>query len=417
MFRDNLNIALTELRANRLRSLLTMLGIVIGIASVIAIMTVGNSMNRAVSESMSGLGASNMSFYVTQIDMDYSDSNFVREMKPRDMADEEMFRDIEDRFKGRIKGVSLTKSVGDGNIGQRKQELSTSIYGVNRVALESKNLNIVAGRLLRPRDYVNRAKVAVISSKLSDELYGKDPEKAIGQSIECMIGEKFVGYSVIGVYEHQASSDDFAFGGGSTECYIPLMTAIIQMNEDYLFSDFDVVAMPEEDPEKLLEEIKDYVNEKYYRENDAYHIDGYSMSSWIKESEKMTRTLTLALSAIAAISLLVGGIGVMNIMVVSITERTKEIGIRKALGATNQAIRMQFITESIVMCFVGGLIGVVVGIGAGLVISRMMNYPGAVPVIWIFISVAFSAAFGVFFGLYPANKAAKMDPIEALRYE
>ena len=416
MFRDNLNIALTELRANRLRSFLTMLGIVIGIASVIAIMTVGSSMNKAVTESMSGLGASNMSFYVTQID--YS-SDVMRDMKPRDMASEEMFEDIEDRFKGRIKGVSLTKTVGDGSVGQSKQDLTVSINGVNRTALESKNLNIIAGRLLMPRDYVNRAKVVIISSKLAEDLYGKDPKKAIGQSLEIMAGNKFVGYSVIGVYEHQASKSDFIYSGGegSTEAYIPLRTAIAQMNDDYLFSDFDVVALPEEDPEKLLEEIKDYLNEKYYRDNDAYNIDGYSMSSWIKESEKMTKTLTLALSAIAAISLLVGGIGVMNIMVVSITERTKEIGIRKALGATNQAIRLQFITESIVMCFVGGLIGVVLGIAAGMGISKAMSYPGTVPVFWIFVSVAFSVAFGVFFGLYPANKAAKMDPIEALRYE
>ena len=417
MFRDNLNIALTELRANRLRTLLTMLGIVIGIASVIAIMTVGTSMNKAVSESMSGLGAGDISFYVTQKERDLTGSAETREMKPRDMANDEMFDDIEDRFKGRIKGISLTKQVGDGKIGQRKKELTVSLYGVNRVALESKKLNMVAGRLLRPRDYVSRSKVAVISSKLAKELYGKNPENAIGQSLECMVGDRFFGYSIIGVYKHQASKNDFLMAESSTECYIPLRTALTQTNEDYLFTDFDVMAVPEEDPEKLMEEVKTYVNDKYYKENDTYHVDGYSMSSWINESKKMTETLTLALSAIAAISLLVGGIGVMNIMVVSITERTKEIGIRKALGATNYAIRMQFITESIVMCFAGGLIGVVLGIIAGLGISKAMNYPSSVPVLWIFISVAFSVAFGVFFGLYPANKAAKMDPIEALRYE
>ena len=416
MFRDNLSIALTELRANRLRTLLTMLGIVIGIASVIAIMTVGNSMNKAVTESMSGLGASNISFYVLQKDLE-SDMSVVREMKPRDLAGEDMFLDIEDRFKGRIKGISLTKSVGEGKIDQSKKEQTTTINGVNSIALESKNLNLVAGRMLRPRDYANRSKVIIISSKLAEKLYGKDPEKAIGQSVECMVNDKFFGYSVVGVYEHQTSKSDFAVGGGSTESYIPLRTAITQLNDEYLFTDFDVVCMPEEDPEKLLTEIMNYVNEKYYKDNDAYNINGYTMSSWIKESEKMTQTLTLALSAIAAISLLVGGIGVMNIMVVSITERTKEIGIRKALGATNQAIRLQFITESIVMCFAGGLIGVTLGIIAGLGISKAMNYPSTVPVIWIFISVAFSVAFGVFFGLYPANKAAKMDPIEALRYE
>lgn len=417
MFRDNLNIALTELRANRLRTLLTMLGIVIGIASVIAIMTVGSSMNKAVSESMSGLGVGNMSFYVTSNKTDEGDVVQPREMKTRDMADEHMLNDIEERFNGRIKGVSLSKSVGQGKIGQRKKELNVSINGVNRTALESKNLNMTAGRQFSARDYSNRAKVVIISSKLAADLYGSDPESAIGQSLECQVNDRFFGYSVVGVYEHQASRNDFMMGDSATDCYIPLMTALIQLNQDYIFSEFDVVAAPEEDPESLLGEIMNYVNEKYYRDNDTYHLDGFSMSSWVKESENMTRTLTLALSAIAAISLLVGGIGVMNIMVVSITERTKEIGIRKALGATNQAIRMQFITESIVMCLAGGVIGVLLGIAAGMGISRAMNYPATVPVMWIFISVAFSAAFGVFFGLYPANKAAKMDPIEALRYE
>ena len=415
MFRDNLDIALTELRANRLRTLLTMLGIVIGIASVIAIMTVGNSMNKAVSASMNEMGAGNMSFYVTQ--KERNPETQVREMKSRDMVNEDMLEDLEDRYRGRIKGVALSKSVGEGKIGQRKHELTVTINGINGVALESKNLNMVAGRQFRARDYANRSKVVIISSKLAKDLYGKNYENAIGKSLECQIKDRFFGYSVVGVYEHQASKDDFMMGSGSTECYIPLRTALTQLNQDFLFTDFDVVSIPGEDPESMLSEIKNYMNDKYYKENDTYHVDGYSMSSWVKESERMTKSLTLALSAIAAISLLVGGIGVMNIMVVSITERTKEIGIRKALGATNQAIRLQFITESIVMCLAGGLIGVVLGIAAGLGISKMMSYPGTIPVFWIFVSVAFSVAFGVFFGLYPANKAAKMDPIEALRYE
>ena len=145
-----MDIALTELRANRLRTLLTMLGIVIGIASVIAIMTVGNSMNKAVSASMNEMGAGNMSFYVTQ--KKRGSDVPVREMKARDMADEDMLDDIEERFRGRIKGVALSKSVGDGKIGQRKKELTVSIVGVNAIALESKNLNMVAGRQFRQQE-------------------------------------------------------------------------------------------------------------------------------------------------------------------------------------------------------------------------------------------------------------------------
>ena len=167
---------------------------------------------------------------------------------------------------------------------------------------------------------------------------------------------------------------------------------------------------------KFLDTVGSYFS-SYYTHNDTWTVTTSSISSFIQEYQNMMSTVSLGISAIAAISLLVGGIGVMNIMLVSVTERTREIGTRKALGAPNSAIRMQFITESIVLCSIGGIIGMLLGTALGAVLSKLMQAPARPDPAAILIAVGFSMAIGIFFGYYPANKAAKMDPIEALRYE
>ena len=159
------------------------------------------------------------------------------------------------------------------------------------------------------------------------------------------------------------------------------------------------------------------MNQKYYSDNNSFEISAMSMESIVKSMTEMLSTVALVIAAIAGISLLVGGIGVMNIMLVSITERTREIGTRKALGATNGSIRLQFIMEAIVLCLIGGALGILLGIGIAAVATKMMGYAVSPSVNGILISVSFSVFIGVFFGYYPANKAAKLHPIEALRYE
>jgi putative ABC transport system permease protein len=164
-------------------------------------------------------------------------------------------------------------------------------------------------------------------------------------------------------------------------------------------------------------EIKEYMNNKFYSKNDDYKISATTMSSLTESMSDTIGTVAIAIAFIAGISLLVGGIGVMNIMLVSITERTREIGTRKALGAKNSSIRLQFIIEAMILCLIGGLLGITLGFGLGAIAASVMGYSAAAPVAAIMGSVAFSMGIGIFFGFYPANKAAKMDPIEALRYE
>lgn len=412
---DNISMAVASLKNNKMRSFLTMLGIVIGIASVIAIMTVGDSMNASMKKSMSEMGANNISFYVTAKTTDDTDNATVREMKDKDYVGEEVFTALQERYSDRLDGIVLSKSVGQAETEVAGKKSSLNITGLNSFAVKCKKLTILAGRSFDRGDFQNNRKTALVSSKYAEKMY-ENNEEAVGKVIDSLIDGKFESYTIIGVYEHKQSADDY-MQNAATECYIPLKTAFAFTNKAYQFSDFEAVAKTGVDSQALTQELTNYINNAFYKENDTYQIEAYSMKEMIQESEKMVSTLKLAMSAIAAISLLVGGIGVMNIMVVSITERTREIGTRKALGATNTEIRLQFITESIVMCMIGGVIGILIGLVLGAGASQLMQYPAVPSVKGILISVLFSAVFGIFFGYYPANKAAKMNPIEALRYE
>ena len=203
----------------------------------------------------------------------------------------------------------------------------------------------------------------------------------------------------------------------TTTVYLPLAAAREQNHSSAGYSQLTLVTASGVDSASLCTELENWFNSKYYRSNDSFEVTAGSMESMVSSMTEMLSTVSIAISVIAGISLLVGGIGVMNIMLVSITERTREIGTRKALGATNGSIRLQFITESIVICLTGGFIGILLGLGLAAAATKLLGYAASPSVSGIIFSVAFSILIGVFFGYYPANKAAKMNPIEALRYE
>ena len=251
-------------------------------------------------------------------------------------------------------------------------------------------------------------------------MFAGNYDSAIGESIDVFINNRYYQYTIVGVYEYES---DTAISAASettelpTTIYLPLYAAKENLRSTVGYSSFTLAAATGINPETFCQEIENFFNTKYYRNNEDFEISTSSMESMLSSLTEMVDTISLAISVIAGISLLVGGIGVMNIMLVSITERTRETGTRKALGATNSSIRTQFIVESISICIIGGIIGILIGIGIAAIATKLLGFSVSPSIDGMILSVTFSVLIGVFFGYYPANKAAKLNPIDALRYE
>lgn len=416
---DNILLALSNLKANKMRALLTMLGIVIGISSVIAIMTVGNSLSGSVSTSLSSFGINNITVSLTQ--KDSSSSGRTRMFGPSNPSDEDLITDemIEEyrfAFGDYIEAISFSKNVGSTTALNGENESSLNITGVNIDYQKSNEIEISSGRFINEKDLANKRKVCVISDYAANELFGTTRD-IIGKTISLTTNNTSNTFYIVGIYTYDEdetvslNSDEV-----TTSLYIPYTTAVKLTNGSDGYQSFTVSATSDADVTQLVNATTSFFG-SYYTQNASYTVEASSLESMIESVTEMLGTITLAISIIAAISLLVGGIGVMNIMLVSITERTKEIGTRKALGATEGTIKLQFIVESMTICIIGGFIGIVLGLILGSVGANILGYEAYPDVATCIYAVAFSMVIGVFFGYYPASKAAKLDPIEALRYE
>lgn len=423
---ENILLALTGLRSNKMRAFLTMLGIIIGIASVIAIMTVGNSLNTSVVASMHEMGADNLTVglkqksngeEVTAGGMRFGAGN-RRAMTSEDYITDEMLDTFKETYATDIDTISISEAVGNGTAEDGKLSANVSITGVNEGYLEINEPTLLAGRSLTERDQKEGRKVVLVSDKLVDKLFEGDYAAALENTVDINMNDRYYSYTIVGIYQYDEdavfyseSEEDIA-----TEVYMPLKTAKNQSHSEEGYTQFTVVTAAGTDNSSFMEQVKYFFN-VYYAKNENYEISVTSMKDMLESMTEMLSTISIAISIIAGISLLVGGIGVMNIMLVSITERTREIGTRKALGASNGSIRLQFITEAIVICLIGGLMGIALGLLLGTTATSLLGYEAKASVGSIVFSVGFSVLIGVFFGYYPANKAAKMSPIEALRYE
>ena len=421
---ENIQLALEGLKSNKMRALLTMLGIIIGIGSVIAIMTVGNSMTASVSQSMQSLGATNIIVMLQHKDSDSRHgppSMGGGNIPGEDLISDDMIEKYLNRYEHNVTAIGISSSGGSAKAQEGRLYANVSITGTNEGYNLVNNLNIIEGRYLREGDIKSNRYVAVVSDKLVNNMF-RSNENPLGKEIKVNSDDSMQTFTIVGVYKHKDSMGP-SMGSASvsekdirTDLYIPITTCNIINSMEAGYQSITIMAGIDVDSAKFTEETKNFFN-TFYVNNAKYEIDAISMEAMMSTMTDMLGIISIAVAVIAGISLLVGGIGVMNIMLVSVTERTREIGTRKALGARNSAIRTQFIVEAVIICAIGGIIGVLTGIGLGYFGSVLLDSPGFPSISIIIVAVLFSMVIGVFFGYYPANKAAKLDPIEALRYE
>ena len=425
---ENVKLAFQALLANKMRALLTMLGIIIGIGAVIAIMTVSSSLTNSISDSFQEMGANNITVGLKQTSsttetrsngLKFGAANRNSTVEKEDLITDDMLSELKTEFSDKIDAIAISETVASGTVHDGSNTANISVSGINSDYFSSDDVTLLAGRRLTSDDNTGKKKVIMISDKVVNQIFDGDSQKALSQKIQVEIDGIYYLYYVVGVYKYES---DNSFSSSSDEditttAYIPILTGKAQTHSNEGYQQFTVVTQSGIDSVSTFATQIENFFAPYYSSNEDYKVSTTTMESMTESMSDMIGTVSIAISFIAGISLLVGGIGVMNIMLVSITERTREIGTRKALGAKNSSIRFQFIIESMILCLLGGILGILVGFLLGTIAASILGYSAAVPVAAIIIAVGFAMVIGIFFGYYPANKAARMDPIEALRYE
>ncbi len=398
--------ALESLNANKMRSGLTILGIVIGVAAVIAMLAVGSGAQNTITGSISGLG-SNLLFVFR------GGNNNVRNPQPLTLGDANA---ISDPFQAPSVEAVAPYISSNLPVTFSGESINSSINGVTPEYLSVRNYSLLEGEFITEENILGRGSVAVIGVEVADKLFGHR-DGLIGETIR-IDGQPF---RIIGILTPRGGS---AFGSEDNVVIIPFSTAqsrLIRRSNDHV--DFILVQAVSTDlVTQATEEISQILRARHRTDLGADDFQIFSQQDFVATAQSITSVLTIFLGGIAAISLLVGGIGIMNIMLVSVTERTKEIGLRKAIGARKRDILIQFLTESSLLSMFGGIIGIGLGWTIAYVVGLIAaaNNTELTPVVGldaILLATLFSTAVGLFFGIYPANRAANLQPVEALRHE
>ena len=434
MFWENIKEAITSISSNKMRSLLTMLGIIIGISSVIIITTIGGSIQSTLTATMNSLGGNMVQAYV-EARYPENDEDWATweqpDMTDSDYVTQDMIDGLIEKYPDEVTGVAAQNYLGSGTIkddADSKNYANVNIDGITPEYLEYMKLEMHAGRNLTKADNQGKKRVCLIADTMAERYFaGKDP---IGETLSVATSDGGIfDFVVVGVYVYNQAlfgkvDTSIPEKDRVTELMIPLQTCFKLQGTDRTGYDyFNLMIDPLADVNQATTDVLSYFDEMYAN-NKNFHVSAYNMASDLGMINTVLNVITIAVSGIAAISLIVGGVGVMNIMLVSITERTREIGVRMALGAKRRTIRMQFVIEAIIGILIGIGIGALLGKVAGFVIQNMYSqYANYIimtvhpSVTAIMLSLFFSMLTGVFFGYYPANKASKMEVIDALRYE
>ena len=403
MYKESFLMAWASLIANKMRSILTMLGIIIGVAAVIALVSIGNGVKQDIQNSISSLG-SNLLMVMPGAPRTPGVRPSQGSMKSLKVSDYQAISKLDG-----VKAASPYTANSYVTIYQSKN-WTTTVSGVSSNFQDVNNWTMAEGRFISSKNVENRERVAVVGQTVVKNLFaGEDP---VGKEIRV----KNIPFRVIGVLNSKGNG---TMGNDQDDAiFIPYTTAMERVEGvDYLRMVY-VVASDDNGIDRLQSDIENLLRVRHsIKDTNLDDFNIQNMKSIMETMEQTTGTLTLFLGAVAAISLVVGGIGIMNIMLVSVTERTREIGIRKALGATYFVIVTQFLIEAVVISLMGGLIGIALGIGASKLIGLASGMSTVISVPTIVLSFAFSMGIGLVFGIYPARKAAKLNPIDALHYE
>jgi putative ABC transport system permease protein len=399
--------ALESLSANKLRSSLTILGIVIGVAAVIAMVSVGRGAQATITDSINGIGT-NLVFVFR------GGSQDVRNPKPITLADAEA---IADPFQA-PSVVAVAPVIQDnGKVTFGRESTTTNITGVTPDYAPVRKYSLTEGEFISQDEMLGQASVAVLGSDVADKLFGRQ-NGLVGETIRI----ENQPFRVIGVLQPKGGS---SFSNADNLVMVPFSTAQARLIHHNTADQVDLLLVEAVSPKAVPSATDEVAQILRSRHRTAIGADDFTIltqQDFLSTASTITNVLTIFLGGVAAISLLVGGIGIMNIMLVSVTERTREIGLRKAVGAHKMDIMIQFLTESAVLSLIGGVIGIIFGYAIAFAVGQIAQANNAeispsIGIDIILIATLFSTAVGVFFGLYPANRAANLEPVEALRYE
>ncbi len=388
-FTSIMKMAIFSILSNKMRSLLTMLGIIIGISSVIVLVGMGDGTKQKVASQIEKLGTNLITVNIV--------GNRNKAVSTSELEDL--------KKKPGIKDIAPTLTQGNINIKGGSKTATTDMEASTPNYSTIRNLNVDSGRFIEQNDLDNRFKVAVIGVTVADELYGS--RNVTGETIN-INGYDF---TVIGVLQAQGGSGG---NSGDDRVIVPLTTAqrILKVRD---IKTFYIEAADKNSVDEAMGYLQLFLNKKYNNDPKSYRI--FNQTSLLETSNQTNDSMTAMLSGIAGISLVVGGIGIMNIMLVSVIERTKEIGIRKAIGAKREHILAQFLIEAGSISGIGGMLGVLFGYAFAYVGNNYLKMTIVISSNIVIIAFVFSLAVGIIFGMYPANKASKLNPIEALRFE